>query len=299
MAGVFDAALDKRFSEYPELTLANVDGVDVLLIHNAADGSVYRIQASTLASFINSAIAQADILDALNAPNGVATLDSGGKVPAAQLPAYVDDVLEYATASAFPVAGEAGKIYVALDTNLTYRWSGSAYVEISKSLALGETSGTAYRGDRGKTAYDHSQASGNPHGTSKADVGLGNVDNTSDANKPVSTAQQTALNAKADATQEAWQAPTLQGTWANFGGAYETAGYMKDKFGFVRLKGLLKTGSGVMFTLPVGYRPSEEKIFATIGNGTLADVRVGTNGNVSLYSGNSAYLSLSGIVFQL
>ncbi len=177
MTGVFDNALDKRFSESPELTLTNVDGVDVLLIRNAADGSAYRIQASTLASFINSAIAQADILDALNAPNGVATLDSGGKVPAAQLPATVDDVLEYATASAFPATGEAGKIYVALDTNLTYRWGGYAYVEISQSLALGETASTAYRGDRGKTAYDHSQTSGNPHGTSKADVGLGNVTN--------------------------------------------------------------------------------------------------------------------------
>lgn len=66
-------------------------------------------------------------------------------------------------------------------------------------LALGETSTTAYRGDRGKTAYDHSQlTSGNPHNVTKSDVGLGNVDNTSDANKPVSTAAQTALDAKQD-----------------------------------------------------------------------------------------------------
>lgn len=124
------------------------------------------------------------------AAGGVAELDSGGKVPSAQLPSYVDDVLEYATKSAFPVTGETGKIYVALDTNKTYRWGGSSYVEISESLALGETSSTAYRGDRGKAAYDHSQlTSGNPHNVTKANVGLGNVDNTSDANKPVSTAQ--------------------------------------------------------------------------------------------------------------
>lgn len=89
---------------------------------------------------------------------GVAELDSNGKVPSAQLPSYVDDVLEYASVSAFPATGESGKIYVALDTNLTYRWGGSDYVEISPSLALGETSSTAYRGDRGKTAYDHSQS---------------------------------------------------------------------------------------------------------------------------------------------
>ena len=65
-------------------------------------------------------------------------------------------------------------------------------------LALGETSSTAYRGDRGKIAYDHSQTIGNPHGTTKNDIGLGNVDNTSDLNKPISTATQQALNNKLD-----------------------------------------------------------------------------------------------------
>jgi hypothetical protein len=99
----------------------------------------------------------------------------------------------------FPVTGESGKIYIALDTNLTYRWGGSTYVEISPSLALGETSASAYRGDRGKTAYDHSQlTSGNPHNVTKSDVGLSNCDNTSDANKPISSATQTALDNKSD-----------------------------------------------------------------------------------------------------
>lgn len=109
---------------------------------------------------------------------GVAELDSSGHVPSSQLPSYVDDVLEYPTLADFPVTGESGKIYVAQDTNKTYRWSGSAYREISESLALGETSSTAYRGDRGKAAYDHSQVtSGNPHNVSASDVGLGNVAN--------------------------------------------------------------------------------------------------------------------------
>jgi hypothetical protein len=63
--------------------------------------------------------------------NGYASLDATGKVPAAQLPAYVDDVLEYTNLAAFPVTGSTGIMYVALDTNLVYRWSGSAYVEIS------------------------------------------------------------------------------------------------------------------------------------------------------------------------
>lgn len=88
-----------------------------------------------------------------------------GVVPASQLPSYVDDVIEVANFAALPVTGESGKIYITQDDNLTYRWSGTGYAEISKSLALGETSGTAYRGDRGKIAYDHSQTTGNPHGT--------------------------------------------------------------------------------------------------------------------------------------
>lgn len=136
--------------------------------------------------------------------SGVATLDSSGKVPSSQLPAYVDDVLEYTNKASFPTSGETGKIYVALDTNLTYRWSGSAYIEISPSIGLGETSSTAYPGNKGKKNADdiaaHIADTDNPHEVTKDQVGLSNVDNTSDANKPVSAATQTALNAKVDKT---------------------------------------------------------------------------------------------------
>ena len=100
------------------------------------------------------------------AASGVAELDANGKVPSAQLPSYVDDVIEgyYNTSDGkfyeedtytTEIPGETGKIYVSLDTNKSYRWGGSAFVEISESLALGETDSTAYRGDRGKVAYDH------------------------------------------------------------------------------------------------------------------------------------------------
>ena len=82
--------------------------------------------------------------------NGVASLDSNGRVPSSQLPSYVDDVLEYEDRPHFPSVGEAGKIYVDKFANLTYRWSGSTYVEISPSLALGETASTAYAGNKGK-----------------------------------------------------------------------------------------------------------------------------------------------------
>lgn len=94
------------------------------------------------------------------AANGVAELGADGKVPSAQLPSYVDDVLEYDAKASFPATGEAGKIYVDKTTNKTWRWSGTAYVEISASLALGETSSTAFRGDHGKIAYNHAQAKG-------------------------------------------------------------------------------------------------------------------------------------------
>ena len=96
-----------------------------------------------------------------------------GVIAAANLPSFVDDVIEgYYSSSKFyktkspdgvyatEITGEAGKIYVNLDDNKTYRWSGSAYVVISETIALGETSTTAYRGDRGKTAYDHASAHG-------------------------------------------------------------------------------------------------------------------------------------------
>ena len=129
---------------------------------------------------------------------GVATLDQEGKVPSSQLPSFVDDVIEVATLDELPSTGEAGKIYVTKDTNLTYRWSGSKYVEISASLALGETSSTAYAGDKGKATTDslnaHLADFNNPHKVTKDQVGLGNVDNTSDKDKPVSDATQQLIN---------------------------------------------------------------------------------------------------------
>jgi len=160
---VFDIALEKRFTDSPEVVTINVTSGDTLLLRDAETGSVMKLPFSTLASAISSAFA-----------NSFASLVDG-KVPASQLPSFVDDVLEYANTSSFPAIGESGKIYVALDSNKTYRWSGSGYTEISASLALGETSSTAYRGDRGKSAYDHSQLTGNPHGTTRSDLGATTV----------------------------------------------------------------------------------------------------------------------------
>ena len=226
-----------------------------------------------------------EFIDSKGAPNGLASLNESGIIPSAQLPSYVDDVIEVNTFSNLPGTGESGKIYIVQDTNLTYRWSGTNYVEISKSLALGETSSTAYPGNKGKATTDklnripdklitdtvnvnqstteavlnfttykqeaqqvgrntltitsatisqaglmsssdktkldglkyqasitsdinavqtnletHINNKSNPHKVTKDQVGLGNVDNTSDANKPISTATQTALNGKFSAT---------------------------------------------------------------------------------------------------
>lgn len=102
---------------------------------------------------------------------GVAELDSTGKVLAAQLPSFVDDVIDGYLSSGKMykeaahntlIVGEAGKIYIDLHTSKTYRWSGTAYAVISDTVTLGETSSTAYRGDRGKIAYDHSQSAHAP-----------------------------------------------------------------------------------------------------------------------------------------
>jgi hypothetical protein len=113
--------------------------------------------------------------DTLGAPNGVATLDGAGKVPASQLPGFVDDVLEFANLDAFPQPGESGIVYVALDTNKTYRWSGSEYVVIGNDLALGENSSTAYPGDKGKSVTDAFNAHKGAGGTDNHPLGNGSV----------------------------------------------------------------------------------------------------------------------------
>lgn len=256
-------------------------------VYQLQPGADYTKQSSWIligdTSELNNKVQQ--FINSKGAPNGLASLNESGIIPSAQLPSYVDDVIEVDTFSNLPGTGESGKIYIVQDTNLTYRWSGTDYVEISKSLALGETSSTAYPGDKGKATTDklnripdklitdtvdvdqsttkavlkfttyrqkaqqisrntltitsattsqaglmsssdktkldrlkdqagitadieavqsnletHINNKTNPHKVTKDQVGLGNVDNTSDANKPISNATQTALNGKFSAT---------------------------------------------------------------------------------------------------
>jgi len=151
-----------------------------------------KVNGKALTSDINLSAADVSAIPASQkgTANGVAELDAAGKVPSSQLPSFVDDVLEYDSQTGFPETGEDGKIYVAKDTNKTYRWSGTTYVEIAGGVALGETASTAYRGDRGKTAYEHSQA---PHAPANAEANVqadwNESDTGSDAyikNKPTS-----------------------------------------------------------------------------------------------------------------
>lgn len=130
-------------------------------IENKFDGVTDKLEDALQKEIEDRKAGDTTITNSLNAfistkgqPGGLAELDSTGKVPAAQLPSYVDDVLEFSTKAQFPQIGETGKIYVAKDTNLTYRWTGTQYLEISQSLALGETPSTAYPGDKGKANRD-------------------------------------------------------------------------------------------------------------------------------------------------
>lgn len=114
------------------------------------------------------------------ARGGVASLDNSGKVPAEQLPFNLDGIVEgsydadngvFINADGDTIEPEPDKLYSDVDSGKSYRWGGSAYVEIANSLALGTTSSSAYRGDYGHVAYTHSQiTSGNPHNVTYAEL---------------------------------------------------------------------------------------------------------------------------------
>lgn len=344
--------------------------------------------------------------------NGLASLDDSGKVPSTQLPSYVDDVLEFDQLDQLPKPGESGKIYVVTSTNLQYRWSGTDYVEISKSLALGETSSTAYPGDKGKTTTDivnslsdnlvndvlvsqsdknsvsltiksitknpvkknkellladgepilltdntpilladnvddglydqaddklitinqassftagvmsasdktkldglkaqaeidtsinnvqnnlttHIGNKSNPHSVTKVQVGLGNVDNTSDANKPISTATQNALNSKFNASdgnalkQRVDNIPELIATDITVDSDNDSVNISLDKASIVD-----GTLSGT--TININSATTSKAGILTPADKTKID-KIITNGNGTKYlSDNGTYKEVSG-----
>lgn len=320
-----------------------------------------------------------EFIDSKGAPNGLASLNESGIIPSAQLPSYVDDVIEVDTFSNLPGTGESGKIYIVQDTNLTYRWSGTGYVEISKSLALGETSSTAYPGDKGKATTDklnktsdkvvvgpvavnpstdkvvlkyqthftstnsdsedshtinaattsqagvmtsadktklnglkdqagitsdidavqtnletHINNKSNPHEVNKAQVGLGNVDNTSDANKPISTATQNALNSKFNASD----GNALKQTIENMPNTVVTEGRLSHKNNGISLSLIqqdLKDQANTDSIL-LKFNPATDSTAGIIlpSDKTKID-KIITNGNGTKYlSDNGTYKEVSG-----
>lgn len=165
-------------------------------------------------------------LTSIGAPNGVASLNESGVIPSDQLPSYVDDVVDvYATYdmdtggsmsniklykdaehSNIISTGESGKIYINVtegEPSYNFRWTGVEFAYISTGgVVIGEITGTAYDGKKGKDTTDklntHVLDYNNPHKVTKSQVGLENVDNTSDMDKPVSTATLELLDTKLD-----------------------------------------------------------------------------------------------------
>ena len=155
-------AIEKKIDDHAA-NVANPHGVtkEQLGLANVENKSSTQIRSEITKENVTAALGYTPIDESrIGAANGVASLDAGGRIPASQIPGGFDNIDEYDSLADFPETGEEGKIYVTRDTNLTYRWTGTQYVEISPSLALGETATTAYRGDRGKAAYEHSQVSG-------------------------------------------------------------------------------------------------------------------------------------------
>ena len=350
-------------------------------VYQLSPGADYTKQSSWIligdTSELNSKVQQ--FINSKGAPNGLASLNESGIIPSAQLPSYVDDVIEVNTFSNLPGTGESGKIYIVQDTNLTYRWSGTDYVEISKSLALGETSSTAYPGDKGKATTDklnktsnkvvvgpvtvnpstdkvvlkyqthftstnsdsedshtinaattsqagvmtsadktklnglkyqagitsdinavqtnletHINNKSNPHKVTKDQVGLGNVDNTSDANKPISTATQNALNSKFNASD----GNALKQTIENMPNLVVTEGRLSHKNNGISLSLIQQDPKDQANTdsILLKFNPATDSTAGIIlpSDKTKID-KIITNGNGTKYlSDNGTYKEVSG-----
>ena len=125
---------DNNLQTYINEVQTNLEGITGQLQADVAQEIIDREAGDdTLQQAIDAGLATKLDASLKGVPGGVAELDEAGKVPASQLPSYVDDVLEYADLATFPAEGESSKIYIAMDSGKTYRWSGSIYVEISAS----------------------------------------------------------------------------------------------------------------------------------------------------------------------
>lgn len=120
---------------------------DAAVVHKTGAETVAGIKSFSSAPVVPDASFGVAKIDGLNTSLAAKADLVSGTVPAAQLPSFVDDIIESATFAALPATGEAGKLYVVLETGVVYRWSGSAYAEVSASLAIGTTASTAAAGN--------------------------------------------------------------------------------------------------------------------------------------------------------
>ncbi len=134
--------VDNSGVDIPELKVGSVSNTEISYLDGVT--SAIQTQLNTEAAARAAADALLIPLTQKGAASGVAPLNSSSKIDSTYLPSYVDDVLEYADLASLPVSGATGIIYVTLDTNKTYRWTGSVYVEVSPSLTDALLSSTAF-----------------------------------------------------------------------------------------------------------------------------------------------------------
>lgn len=170
-AGQFLKNTEDGVGTWSDLPVASASEAGIVKVSDATDSTDSTVAASSAA--VKAAYDAGNHehpyvpTSSVGTANGVVPLNSEGIIDSTYLPSYVDDVLDGTLNSTTsftlvdeeePCTPESGKIYNDINTNKSYRWSGSAYIAMNDGVALGETESTAYRGDRGKIAYDHSQS---------------------------------------------------------------------------------------------------------------------------------------------
>ena len=253
-------------------------------------------------------------------PNGLATLDSTGRVPSSQLPSYVDDVIEgYYYNSKFykeeshttEIAGESGKIYTDLGNNKTYRWSGTTYTEISASLALGETSSTAYPGNKGAANANNIKTlqgyfTGNVANKAAADASGNNIINTYAKKSDLASVAQrvisnTILTTKGDIiyASEA-ETPTRLGIGANGKVLKVVSGVpaWSDDNNTTYSAGNGISLNGTTFSLNTNYENNGRNYAVLVDTNKNLYVNVPWNDTNTTYSAGTG-LSLSGTTFSV
>ena len=289
-------------TDLPVSELAEVSSIsDSDLLYVVASGASKGIKKQNVLKEVNQTLqTKADLV--------------GGKVPASELPSYVDDVIEgyyndndgkfYEDAQyTTEITPETGKIYMDLNTDKSYRWTGSAYLCIGGGLELGETSTTAYRGDRGKTAYDHATDANrsttaqnlglykigvtseghvsNPTAVQASDItGLVDVDKVKQSPDSTNTSYEVLLSGSADNVEHTeYVKKNNKFTHNPSTGDTTIGGLLTDKNGVQSYKALTqaeydllpasKNSDGVLYIITDGENPLDVQLWNKVGTASL------------------------------